>query len=656
MLDKQFDNIINKKLQDHQMDGLESDWNVFSQKLKVAMENTDPSDQLFDEAIKSKLADADIESPKPNWAAFSTLLNANVDTGADQSTSDISDEDFDTLIKEKLVNPQIDIPKADWPAFASILAGSTVTPDISDSTFDNVIQNKLQNNSMDIPTPNWNAFSQKLQEASLSDQDLDTEVKSKLENYSTPFNESHWSILRDKMIETMYLRRNLYGLKWFEAALAILLFMTFFNFVADKFIPDAKAIAVTKTAVSSTTTETSELTQAAENLVNSSASLATTNITAEEDSSNDIKNNTRQVTATTTSRNVSNNRKRNLSSLNAVQAGSTPVAVISNAIDSGNGNLNSNTSSVGAFNETDEDLTNTITKSMTIAPAISGLESNHNLNELHLASIKGLKPGLFGFTRDQEELNLAFSIFEKSIELPKKNGWAVHAVIGNNKHIIATPQDTFVFELPYETVSQNLNFDIRVSKEFNQVEIMAGIAFQSMNYGARVTEPIEKDGQLYNFNISNIRYDMIKIPLAARWNYGINKKLSLFADLGISGNILAGSDYTITEELVVESSTEPKPQPTSFSPDDVNPGWENSSLARKNYQKGIFNQEGASLKESIFGTLDTGIGINFQFNNQIESYARGTINQALGQYEIGPNGDSFTTFGLQLGLKYNLEK
>jgi len=250
------------------------------------------------------------------------------------------------------------------------------------------------------------------------------------------------------------------------------------------------------------------------------------------------------------------------------------------------------------------------------------------------------------------------SAFEKVIETPTTNGWALHAVIGNNNHLISTPQDTFVFELPYERSSKNLNFDLRISKEFNQVELMTGIAYQKMNYGSRVVETdVEYNGELGDYSISNIRYDIISIPLAARWNYNINDNFSFFADLGVSGNILAHSEY-IREHNPYGSGIPdvPKPQPTVGTEEEF-ASIENSSLELKNFQEGfLINENGASLKESIYGTLDTGLGLKYTFNNRFETYARGSVNQALGQFQVGPNHDSFTTFGLQLGLKYNLIK
>ena len=650
MLDKQFDNIINQKLKDVMVDVPESDWNVFSQKLKVAMESTGPEDHLFDEAIKSKLAAADIDTPKPEWNAFAAMLKADADTGINE----ISDADFDAAIKDKVSNPDIEIPKADWPVFSGILAASTTTTDLSDSAFDNVIQNKLQNNSIDIPTPNWNAFSQKLQEASLTDQDLDTEVKAKLENYSTQFNESHWSILRDKMIETRFLRTNLYGLKAFEGALAILLFMTFANFIADKFIPDS-ILASTEIIVSniaqgqSISTETNTITVNTADNTKLEATTATNTSVAKPARTRT----TSGVTATSeTTTVVSDNAIRNnVGNLQASTNTSTFNGTASNPAFESNNNPVAPTN-----NGTNEVVSNGITttlynKNSNKGATIAGLDRDDKTLP-GLANIMGLTPGLFNNTRDQLDLNVGATATIKAVENIENNGWALHATIGNNNHMISTPQDTFVYNLPYSRSSNNLNFDFRISKEFNQVELMTGIAYQAMRYGSTVTETIDVDGVEYDYSIAEIRYDFIKIPLAARWNYSINDKFNFFADLGISANILAASNYNIegTEiDLVVSS---PKPQPVEELPDNAYASWENSSLARKNYQEGIFS--GASLKESIYGTLDTGLGINYKLNNQIETYVRGTVNQALGQFEIGPNHDSFTTFGLQLGMKYKL--
>ncbi len=638
MLDKQFDNIINQKLKDIKHDAPESDWNVFSQKLKVAMESTDPSDHVFDEAIKSKLADADLDIPKPNWSVFSASLQADIDTNA------ISDADFDAAIKEKLTNPDIEIPKADWPVFAGMMAGSIDTPEMSDTNFDQAIQSKLQDNTMDIPSPNWNAFSQKLQEASITDEQIDTEVKSKLENYSTRYNESHWSILRDKMIETKYLRRNLYGLKTFEAALAILLFITFSNFIADRFIPDTQIFAETNTAVSVVEKEES-----------TNAKTQELNPTPQKQTMFAVEKNS-ETTTISTIKSTSNNKP--VTSANVANTTNTANSArfIKNKL-----NNNSVSNSNDIVNTTDiptSGINNRFTPTSVTEKANNAAivfeDGDQSPETIALSDIDGLNPGLFDDSRALVDLNLAAPFVDASNPVAKNSRWALHAVVGNNNHLISTPQDTFVFQLPYERSSNNLNFDLRISKEINQVELMTGIAFQTMQYGSRVVDQIESDGKIFDVSIASIKYDLIKIPVAARWNYTINDRLNFFADLGVSANILSGAEYDIQAVEVETGEETTKPQPIEELPDEAFTSFENSSLAQKNFQKGIFNSERASLKESIHGTLDTGIGVNYKLNSMFETYLRGTVSQALGQFEIGPNYDSFTTFGLQVGVKMGL--
>ena len=648
MLDKQFDNIINQKLKDFKLDVPESDWNVFSQKLKVAMENIDPKDQLFDEAIKLKLASADIDIPKPEWNALAAMLYADTQSDTNTGDNEISDADFDAAIKDKVTNPDIEIPKADWPVMASLIAGSIPSPDLSDHGFDNAIQNKLQNNSIDIPSPNWNDFSQKLQEASLSDQDLDLEVKTKLENYSTRFNESHWSILRDKMIETKYLRRNLYGLKWFEGALAILLFMTFSNFIADKFIPDStNTFATTETSISNVANISAE--NNALNNTETNIAPATTIASAEAISNNTtITHNTTsniQLTKTVSSSENSLTENKNSSESNNYASGSN-IAYHDIAASNSENNL------IFGLNT---DLVDTNNQDLNQATSVDvvALDEDH-LSQATITTLDRFTLGLFDNERDQLNLDLTTNPVIKVIENNKNNGWALHATIGNNNHMISSPQDTFVYDLPYTRSSKNLNFDVRVAREFNHVALMTGIAYEAMQYGTRVKETITADNKDFEINIANIRYDFVKIPLAARWNYDINSKLNFFADLGVSANILASTKYDIEANEISTSESIPKPEPIEDYPDDVFASYENSSTARKNFQEGFF--QGASLKESIHGTLDTGLGINYKLNNRFETYARGSVSQALGQFQVGPNHDTFTSYGLQLGLKYKLGK
>ena len=115
------------------------------------------------------------------------------------------------------------------------------------------------------------------------------------------------------------------------------------------------------------------------------------------------------------------------------------------------------------------------------------------------------------------------------------------------------------------------------------------------------------------------------------------------------------SDYIITTEArmrVEEPGTIPQPIPTHIEELYGDTNFENTAHAAKHYQKGL--TQDAKLKESLYGNLDSGIGIKFKLNTGFETFARASMSQQLGEMSIGPNSDSFSTWGLQLGLKYKL--
>ena len=705
MLDKQFDHIINQKIRDIKVDAPKSDWNVFSQKLKVAMESTGPEDQLFDEAIIAKVAAASIAIPKPEWGAFAPKLQDNLnpsisDTAFDAIINDkvsqsnidtpkpdwnvfadkladaqfdasindkvsqsnidtpspdwnvfsdkLADAQFDASIKEKVENPDIEIPKPDWPIFAGLLASTmTAGHDISDAQFDSAIQDKLVDADMDIPNSDWSALSQKMEKGGLNDMQMDAEVKSKLEDYSTPYEESHWAILRDRMIHIRYLRRNLYGLKGFEAALTVLLFITFANFFADGIMDYNNPIAKTELSAINHENVTAEAntvitTKKENNTLNSNGVNTTMNTVKEKTvfnnstSTNSVRTNNIRVS----SNNSGNNNSGNTNSTTNQVAPSAPAS-ISPIIQE-----ESNTT----FSKIEDIIVADIDKTS------NGIDNSESILGLQDIAMIGFND----FATDRSILDPAFSL-SPSIEVhdlsAKKNGWNVYVATGRNTHEIFTPADTLIANPAYSRKVNNLQFEIRIGKEFDDIELMTGIAYQRMEYGSNLIErmPIAQDiNQIYT--IDNIRYDFVKIPLSARWNYKITQKFGFFADIGLSANFLMNSEYSIDEWEEVEGTppgTIPQPISTEVELIDPDSDFYDSAHGSKNYQKGL--RQGGLRNENIFGNLDSGVGFKFKTTKGIETFARASMSQPLGELSLGPNSDSFSTWGLQLGLKFKLK-
>ena len=655
MPDKQFDHIINQKVRDAKVDVPKSDWNVFSQKLKVAMEHSGPEDSLFDEAIKSKLAAASLDIPKSDWSAFAPQLQDSIqadisDTDFDKAILDkvnnpnipvpaadwnqfaekLADAQFDASIKEKVENPDIKLPKPEWAVLAAMLTSTHPVPqELSDAEFDSVIQDKMVDSNIEIPESNWNAFSQKMQHADLSDQQMDQEVKSKLDNYSSRYEESHWAILREKMLETKYLRRNLYGLKWFEAALSILLFMTFANFVADSLMPSAQPMAESITKESNATIETgantitaeafSRTTEESHETANQTATHETTYV-AEESKASQLSK-------------IANSTQAN-STINS----KTPTKSNTNIYGSGNNNNNGAASKkpnagliLTPIIREEENNTRALIENKVVADA-TPITTNDEPRLNAFNQIELLTPGLFAHNRDLLDPAFSMATMISTEKKEKTNHWNLYLASGVNTHLIYTPRDTAVFFEAYSRSASNIAYDLRIGKEINDIEIMSGLTYQRMQYQSELKEDLGVGEDVYLFSIDNIRYDFVKIPLNVRWNYDLNQKFGFFADLGLSANILMNAEYDIIKELFVEqvdpgSINQPVPVPTPGTSTTEDLDFNNTAHAYKNYQMGVL--DGASLRESIIGNLDSGIGVKYRFAPGIESYARATMSLSL---------------------------
>ncbi len=209
MLDKQFDHIIRKKVEEAKPLVPAPDWNKFSSKLDVDNGSGD-FDDAFDAAIVSKIADAKPVIPVPNWSTMTDELGHENNTPFDESIKekvsqlDISipapnwstlasklghenNSDFDKTIKDKISDPDVAIPVANWEAFKSSINSD------SDLSFDDVIKDKVSDPDISVPTPDWDTFKTELSDD--LDPTFDKAIKDKIESDEVEIPKPAWAIL-----------------------------------------------------------------------------------------------------------------------------------------------------------------------------------------------------------------------------------------------------------------------------------------------------------------------------------------------------------------------------------------------------------------------------------------------------------------------------
>ena len=107
--------------------------------------------------------------------------------------------------------------------------------------FDKEIKRRVELFEEDYDPSSWEILSSKMDTAGLdpssTDEDFMPHVKESLRKHEEPLNEEHWEIMKGELDRLDMKRRQLYFAKFIEAAIVLLLLMTYFNYQSFKNYP-----------------------------------------------------------------------------------------------------------------------------------------------------------------------------------------------------------------------------------------------------------------------------------------------------------------------------------------------------------------------------------------------------------------------------------
>ena len=584
MLDKQFDKIIKEKLDNIQMNVPGSDWNTFSQKLQ------DSNQQVLDDAA------------------------------------------FDKAILDKVNEPHITLPPADWTSFHAKLQSAKGNK-LTDNEFDSFIQDRLELETPAVPKADWSVFSQKMKSSNLSDSKMDQEIKSRLGNYATNYNESHWQLLRGKLVELKQLRKNILSIKWYEGLIAILLFITYANFIAEFIHPETnKNIHVAQVEEISTVAEVLAAKDDATRIPKEIGIMNTPSVSSNSKSALTDKR-TIQSKASTTASKENNTKERatnNTDNGNSKGEGTDNSSVIPPS------EKTNKIISPRNYNDNGFPVTNMTTKDQVKLTSLNSLDHVANLNwDSRVNPLEG------------DELSFAEIEKEEEEELGSLN---LHLYGGNNYQSITGPRDTLFGKGLAENTS-NTVFGIGLSKSFESIELMAGLKYQTLSYNPKDLHEVLPglDGKPYDYYLNQIDYKQLSIPVGLRWHQPLAKKLDLIAELGLNVNLIMASDYEILQEEIVSDPT--GPAPISQEEEDLP---EFAKLNRKDLFSGL--AQGGNLGQTIYASFNSGIGLEYSLTDQIALYGTANLDQMLGNFTFATNSEKINSVGVKVGMKYNFLK
>jgi len=599
MLDKQFDNIIKEKLDNIQMNVPGSDWSVFSQKLKTSNQQM-LDDEAFDQAILDKVSEPIITLPPVDWAGFNTKLQAS-------KGNELTDNEFDSFVQDRLALDQTAVPSADWAV-----------------------------------------FSEKMKSANLSDSRMDHEIKNRLDDYTTNYNDTHWELLRTKLVELKRLRKNILSVKWYEGLIAILLFITYANFIAEFIHPETNKHIQLATVEKISTS--SEILAGNESNNRLPKEIGFTTNTASTSSANKNKNSkkttTRIAAATTSNVSIAIPFKK---ALKNASNNDEPVST-----NSGGNTLNSdttpptsrNTSMAVSPRDYESDGLPSVASSDKISEPATKIASNDLASLNQLQSIAALN-----WEERKNPVNgedFGFAVIDTDENDQELSKFHYHLYTGTNYQLITGPRDT-LFGRALAENSSNSVFGIGVSKTLESIEIMGGFKYQQLSYNPKDLHEVLPgvDGEIYDYYLNKIEYQQLSIPLGFRWHHPLGEKLDLIAELGVTANFIVNSNYETLKDLIINDPSGPAPTPGPGNEEDFAA---ETRLSRKDLSKGLL--QGGNLKQNLYASFNSGIGLQYSFTDQFGIYGTANLNQMIGSFRFAANTEKINSLGARIGIRY----
>lgn len=178
------------------------------------------TDKEFGDIIKKKLEEYRSEYDPASWDALEERLNA---------PDDASEADFDRSVRAALSG--FAMPEdvtSDWEALE---ARMDTEEGVSEDAFDQSVRTALAGFMVPEADASWDAMEKKL-EAS-EQESFDDSIRSSMEKFKEPYDSSSWPVLDNKIDEDDRLRRRLIVAKVLEVAAVLLFVLTLHNLMPD---------------------------------------------------------------------------------------------------------------------------------------------------------------------------------------------------------------------------------------------------------------------------------------------------------------------------------------------------------------------------------------------------------------------------------------
>ncbi|MCB9328451.1 MAG: porin family protein [Lewinellaceae bacterium] len=220
----------------------------------------------------------------------------------------------------------------------------------------------------------------------------------------------------------------------------------------------------------------------------------------------------------------------------------------------------------------------------------------------------------------------------------KSNKQEISNYVNVNSVSVNTPFD-IINNLPsYSNSTYAVTYGLEIKK--NITDHLSG------NFGVEYTKFVYSPSEAYQFpyidnvaNLSQIKLNVLSIPLALQYSFDLSNRLSAYFKGGIKLNIVADSEYEIDNK---------RTNGNRFDQLAAN----NNLLLEKEFSAGLL--EGGNFKDNYFTSLMLAVGLDYNISDKLKINLEPNLTRFVSTGGIGPNDDKINTLGLKMGVKYIL--
>ncbi len=491
-----------------------------------------------------------------------------------------------------------------------------------DSKFDNIIKAKLENMTSDA-TPRWDLFKEKKSalDAVRADKSFDNDIRRSLSDYTVPYNVSHWTLLKTRLENIYRLRKAIYSIKVYELLAILILFYGIganydYIFSIDQRMSEPIAALdvqddLNSAAISNSVTRTEDI-AVTDDLIptsdNSSHSTLNKTIASRQIISED--NYMQSVYSDITNANTTDNIIQSTNTINGVSYQKTVN--------------NQNTSDlIPAQSAFETDIVNIIPEVNSINAKTSSISWNEN--KVLIDNDFGIKP----------------------LHSTATDGKWLHVVASFDNNQITTPfNDVYNIEGPQSTEMYGYTLSGLFSVQKNNLEYETGLGYSLYNKPVSYRGAWDNNrGDVFIYSLTNISYDILSIPLRAKYHFVRNRDWSLFVTGGVSSEFIVSTGYDENNEKLNILAPTPQGPNQNPSPELTESPFRTDS----NFHDGFF--EGGSFRDNFMLRAQIGAGMERNITPTLSAYISGDFYTSLLNTTYGPTDDSINKFAITFGIK-----